>query len=100
MAFALRLCSQIGRTLAELWGFAGPGDPLSSAEFCLWGAYYRSHGFDADRSEWAAANAGAAVAGAWGGRIDPAALVPKFGDDPLAKLARLRAWLGTVGREA
>lgn len=99
MAFALRLCTQLRRTLAELWGFAGPGDPLSSAEFALWAAYYRHHGFDADRAEWATANAGAAVVGAWGGQIDPGAIVPKFGAGVAGRQAKLRAWLESVGRE-
>lgn len=94
MPFALRLCSQLGRTLAELLGFAGPGDPLSSAEFAVWQAWYLSRGFDADRLEWTIANAGAA--GAWAGGLKPADLVARFESaDPetaAQKRARLRAW--------
>lgn len=82
--FAFRLASQLRRPVAELLGLSSPGGPLSSAEFSLWAAYYRANGFDADRIEWASANAGAAAARSMGSDVKPKDLVPKFDSVPVS----------------
>lgn len=66
---------------------------MSSAEFSLWAAFYGRFGFDADRIEWAAANAGAATAGAMGAKVKAAQLVPQFRPRHRHDDRRLIAWL-------
>lgn len=63
----------LGRTLAEVFG-------LSAAEFAVWAAYYQAYGFPADRIEIVTAKGASAVAGAWGAKVRPQDLLPKFGD--------------------
>lgn len=54
---------------------------LSATEFAIWHAYYIRHGFDVDRLEHVAANAGSACVSAagTGAKIKPSELIPKFG---------------------
>lgn len=72
---------------------------MSSAEFSLWQAHYTRNGFDADRLEWATANAGAATAQAMGGKVKAAQIVPKFGRR-VSDSRRLIAWLESEAANA
>jgi hypothetical protein len=74
---------------------------MSSSEFEHWRRYYLRYGFDADRLEWATANAGAAAAQAMGSRVRANQLVPRFqARNPRADAARLTAWLESAAANA
>lgn len=68
---------------------------MSAAEFAFWGAYFRKRGFPVDRLEGATAIAGAAVVRSWGGKVDPADLLPRFGPR-VTDLAVLAAQLSAL----
>jgi hypothetical protein len=77
-------------TVAEL------GRRMDSAEFAEWSHYYREFGFDADRLEYATANAGAAVCQSWGGKVRANQLVPRFGPPAPPHPATIHAWLNSL----
>lgn len=52
---------------------------MSAAEFAFWKLFRERNGFPADRAEAAAAIAGAAQCRAWGSKVDPKDLLPRFG---------------------
>lgn len=84
--------------MAELLGFAPAGSPLAAVEFALWLEFYRSHGFEVDRQEWASANAGAAAARAMGARVTPSDLVPRFGAVRGSDPASIMAWFDSLAK--
>lgn len=70
---------------------------MTAGEFDLWLAYYRRFGFAADRIEHVTANAGAVAGSAWGARVDPHDLIPRFGPrSPRNVGAKLLAYLDTI----
>jgi hypothetical protein len=72
------------------------GARMTSAEFSEWAAYYREYGFDADRVEHAAANAGAAVCQSFGAKVKAGQLVPRFGPRGETNVLAVRLWLETL----
>jgi hypothetical protein len=74
----------------------GTRQPLSAAEFMLWMQYRQQYGFVADRLEAATAIAGAAVCRAWGAKVDPSNLLPRFGPRRVLKGSDLVAALSNV----
>ena len=78
-------------TVAELF------DRMGGEEFDLWAAWYRRHGFDADRVEATVANAGAYAGAVWGGKARPEQLVARFAPkDPRAEFERIKSYLSGV----
>lgn len=70
---------------------------MPAEEFLLWQVYYRDYGFDADRAEWASANAGAAAARSMGATVKAADLVPRFKKARVGStLAEIRAFFENV----
>lgn len=70
----------------------------SLIEFILWDEYYRRKGTESDRTVWATAIGASAVCRAWGAKVEPDSLVPKFvarrGASPEALRAGLAAMAG------
>lgn len=70
--FAGDMALALGRTLAGVLA-------LSAAEVAFWKAYRDKRGFPADRIEGGVAISGAAQVRAWGGKVEPKDLLPRFG---------------------
>lgn len=66
------LCLALGRTLAEV-------DAMSAAEFAFWRVYAARRGLPTSRIEGATAVGAAYLGRQWGGRKEPAELLPHFG---------------------
>lgn len=70
--FAGDLCLALGRPLADVIA-------MSAAEFAFWKCYRDRRGFPVDRIEGGVAIAGAAQCNAWGAKVEPKDLLPRFG---------------------
>lgn len=70
----------------------------------MWRAFRQRFGFPADRAEWAAANAGAYVGSALGGKAKPSDLVPQFRpsgaihETTPADIEGVKAWFDSTGK--
>ncbi len=51
---------------------------MSAAEFAFWAQFYRRHGFQSDRLEWAVALGASAVCASNRVRVEPKNLIPNF----------------------
>ena len=69
---------------------------MSAAEFALWLAFYQERGFDVDRLEFVAAQAGTAAAAAGGLKVRPLDLVMPAA--PENKRRRVFDWLNSLER--
>lgn len=72
MTFVGHLAIALGRTLADVIA-------MSAAEFAFWRLFRERNGFPADRIEGGVAVAGAAQCNAWGAKVEPKDLLPRFG---------------------
>lgn len=68
----------------------------SWAEFSLWDEYYRRRGTESDRAVWATAIGASAVCHAWGSKVGPEKLIPKFVMQRGASPEVLRAGLAAM----
>ncbi len=73
LRFQLLLCRTLGRTLSEL-------DELPAWELALWAAEYELSPWGEQRDEIGRAVIGAAVCGSMGVKVQPADLIPKWGE--------------------
>ena len=80
LLFAGDLCLALGCTLPAVLA-------MSAAEFVFWTVYFSRRGFPTDRVEAAVAIAGAANCRAWGAKVEPADLLPRFGPRRPASMA-------------
>lgn len=57
---------------------AGHSVPLSLCEFNLWADFRQKYGLDTDRLEYVSANGASAMCHAWGAKVTPERILPKF----------------------
>ena len=90
VGFMLRLAAHLRLTLREVFA-------LSAMEYALWLAAFEERGFDVDRLEFVAAQAGSAAAR--GLKVKPIELVMPAAPDPQEKRRRVFDWLYSLKRE-